>query len=365
MTAKLTNNHIALLLLDCVEGLGIRRKNRILDEIGEPSRLLEDDNAVRSAFIRIAGAELFSAFTQSVKENKAAEIVEKLDGQGIVPVIYSDLEFPERLSELYDRPLLLYCKGNVGLLQSKCISVVGTRRPTRYGINVTREFVTAFAQAGLTTVSGFARGIDTAAHKAAFELDCPTIAVVANGVDQIYPAENRALYERVLETNGLFVSEYKPGTHAAPFNFPERNRIISGLSQGLFVPEAGEKSGTLITVNHAVEQHRDIFVIPGNLNSPASVGTNRILRDMQSTIVLEPSDVLINFGIYPQKAEKATYQMTISERQIIEALEVGETHVEELIELTGLSLNELNSVLLTLEINDMIEKTPGNHYILK
>lgn len=359
------NDTNALLLLNAIDGLGLKRKLRLLELVQSPSELIENLADNKGDIIKIAGSEFYDKILLA----KAAKLYEaereKLQIAGVTAISYIDESYPEQLLDIYEKPLILYCKGNVDLLKSRCISVVGTRAASRYGINVTRDFVAAFCHAGLTVVSGFARGIDSAAHKTCVELETPTIAVVASGLDICYPAENRSLMDKILSTNGLFVSEYRLGTYPAQYNFHERNRIISGLSEGVFVPEMKLKSGTMITVNHAIEQGKEVYVVPGNINSPTSEGSNRLIRDMQKSIVLEPADVLKDFGIYPEKEDKTPRQTSLSEQQILNALEKGETHFEELIEITGLTVGELQNVLFDLEMDDIIEKTTGNFYILK
>lgn len=365
MTENYNNNQIALILLDYVDGLGVRRKNKILNLVDEPFELIDNIGDLKNDFIKITGEGIFNTFLNLINGNIIDDIIKSLKKYGIIVITYLDSDYPEQLLDIYDRPVILYAKGNTDLLNKRAISVVGTRSPSRYGINVCRDFVSELAQAGLVIVSGFARGIDSAAHKMAVELELPTIAVVANGLDITYPAENRYLGKMILETGGLFISEYKLGTKPATYNFPERNRIISGLAEGLFVPEMTEKSGTQITVNHALEQGKNIYVVPGNINSPASKGANLLLKAMQGSIVTEPEDILKDYNLESITGEKEIYQLTIAEQQIISALEKEETHFEKLIEITSLSVNELNSVLLELEINGLIEKTNGNFYILK
>lgn len=365
MIEKYNNNQIALILLDYVEGLGIRRKNKILNLVDEPFKLVDNIAYLEKEFVKITGDAIYRSFVSLIKDNAIEKIVNELDKSNVNVVTYVDGTYPKQLSEIYDRPILLYAKGNINLLNERAISVVGTRSPSRYGINVCRDFVSELAQAKLVIISGFARGIDSVAHKMAVELELPTIAVLANGLDVVYPAENRYLAKKILETNGLLISEYKLGTKPATYNFPERNRIISGLADGVFVPEMTVKSGTHITVNHALEQGKNIYVVPGNINSPQSKGTNLLIKSMQGCIVTEPEDILKDYNLDRAKNEKETYQLTIAEQQIMSEVEKGETHFEKFIELTALQVNELNSVLLNLEINGLIEKTNGNFYILK
>lgn len=359
------NDTNALLLLNTVDGLGLKRKERLMELAPSPSALINGLRNIASGVINIIGRELYDKLTLAKEDGTVDKELEALYKNGIEAVAYTDSRYPKLLTDIYEKPLLLYCKGNLELLSKRSISVAGTRAASRYGINVTRDFVTEFCRAGLVIISGFARGIDSAAHRAAVDIEAPTIAVVASGVDVCYPADNRGLMDKIYDTNGLFVSEYRLGVFPAQYNFHERNRIISGLSEGLFVPEAKEKSGTLITVNHALEQGRNVYVAPSNINSPTGAGSNRIIRDMQGSIVLEPSDVLTDYHIFAEKKEQGARQTSLAERQIIDALEKGETHFETLLEITSLPVGELQNVLFDLEMDDVIEKTTGNYYLLK
>lgn len=365
MNDAYNNNHKALLLLNSIDGLGIRRKNRLLESIDFPADLVERLNEYKADFIRICGLEIVEKFERLNKSDAYDRILEELYKAGVSVICRADSGWAETLNDIDEPPLLFYAKGDISLIKSRCISVVGTRSPSRYGINVTRDFVSEFARAGLTIVSGFARGIDSTAHKMAVELEKPTIAVLANGLDICYPAENRSLGQRILETSGLMLSEYGLKTTPTTYNFPERNRIIAALSEGLFVPEMAKKSGSMITVNHALDQGKNIYVVPSNINSPSGEGTNALIKSMQGCIVTSPEDILTDLRISFESTSKPAYQLSIIEQLIMEELKMGETHLEQLIVATKLSINELNGVLLDMEMNDLIGKTTGNYYIIK
>lgn len=356
----------ALLLMNMTDGFNLKRRHRLIELCGDmPSRLLNESEMLADDIINIVGRSHFDAFIGNIRADALDKEKDKLYRNGVDIITYLDECYPKTLKEIYEFPTLLYAKGNKKLLNTRCVSVVGTRTASRYGINVTHEFVTEFCRAGLTVVSGFARGIDSAAHKAAVEAEGNTVAVVASGLNICYPAENRSLMQKILDTNGLFVSEYNLGVSPASFNFPERNRIISGLSDGLLVPETKIKSGTMITVNLALEQGKNIYVVPSNINSPTGEGSNLLLKQMQGSIVLSPEDVLCAMGIASDKKEKENYQMSIVEQQIVGELEKGETHFEELMKVTALAVGELQTALFELEMNDIIEKSAGNYYRLK
>ena len=189
-----------------------------------------------------------------------------------------DEKYPKILKEIYDPPIQLYIKGNEDILNSLSIAIVGCREATNYGIKVAKEFAFNISKQGVNIISGLAKGIDSAAHLGTIEAKRKTIAVLGNGLDIIYPKQNANLADKILKTGGAIISEYPLGTLPKKQNFPARNRIISGLSKGIIVVEAKEKSGTLITVDFALEQGRDVYVIPGNINSINSTGTNELIK---------------------------------------------------------------------------------------
>ena len=259
-----------------------------------------------------------SPLTNSIKilvEN-VNYLLEELDKKQIKLLSIFDEEYPTSLKNIDNSPKLLYLKGNADLLNTTCIAVVGTRKPTRYGIKVTEDFVREFALNGLTVVSGMARGLDTVAHKTCIELEKPTIAVFGSGVEVCYPAENRWLYDAILKSGGLLVSEYKPDVKPLQFHFPERNRIICGLSKGVFIAEASLKSGSIISARLAVEQGKELFVVPGNVNSEASMGTNALIKEMQGAITLSPSDVLETLNVkLPNRLKGKPYSLAFMRKR--------------------------------------------------
>lgn len=358
------SNVDALLILNAVEGLGLKRKHKLLS-IAEPKDLLTDFDRYKPALLKILGTEVFGKLENLKTEETLEKEWDDLQKHDVKVTSVFDESYPNSLRNIDEYPLLLYFKGNEDLFGNRGVAVVGTRGASRYGLNVTRDFATEFARAGLNVISGFARGVDTAAHKAALDVKGGTIAVVASGLDVCYPAENRALMERILDEDGLFVSEYCLGTYAAQYNFPERNRIISGLADAVFVPEMRIKSGTMITVNHALEQGKDVFVVPANINQPTAEGSNLLLKQMQGALVLSPEDVLEAMGVKADKKQKESVQLGFYEMQILEILEQGETHFEELMEKTGLNANDLQNVVFNMEMNDLIDRTSGNYFTLK
>ena len=205
--------------------------------------------------------------------------IEYMDKNNIYMITLHDKEYPNKLRNIYDKPVILFAKGNIELLQKKAVSIVGCRDCSIYGKNIAKKLSYELAKKDFCIVSGLARGIDKFAHIGALEAEGCTIAVIGNGLDDVYPYENRELSERIIKNNSLIVTEYIIGTKPDRMNFPARNRIISGLSDGIIVVEAKEKSGSLITADFGMEQGKEVFAVPGNIDSRNSIGTNRLIQD--------------------------------------------------------------------------------------
>ncbi|QQK76389.1 DNA-protecting protein DprA [Salicibibacter cibarius] len=223
------------------------------------------------------------------KSTSVVELEKEMKGLGVIPITKDDPSYPLRLLQMPDPPWVIYCKGNLSLCNKETLAVIGTRLPSNYGVRATEELLPPVVQSGRVIVSGLARGIDTIAHKRAIIAKGKTIAVIAGGFFHIYPRENKALAE-TLANNHLIISEYPPDRRPQKWHFPERNRIISALSDRIFVVEAGERSGTLITVDQALEQGRDVCALPGTIYSKMSMGTNRLI-EQGAAIVLRSSDL--------------------------------------------------------------------------
>lgn len=349
-----------LLALQCVEELSNKKKLALLDCFDDVEELVEQCNTPQ--IIKTLGADKAKEFYDCY--DKVDRTINELKKREIHWITYMDSEYPQNLLELYDKPIMLFVKGNVDTLNMRCISVVGTRRPTRYGSKVAEEFSREFARAGLCVVSGFARGIDGIAHKACIDNGLPTIAVFAGGLDVIYPAEHRGLLDGILANGGAIVSEYPLGTKPLQYHFPERNRIVSGLSEAIFLPQAAKKSGSLITMRLAIEQGKEIFVVPGNIYDEESEGGNELLREMPHALAIKPEDVLDALHLAREVVNKEPIELSLVENQILEALKDGEKHFEELLQQTELNVGELTNVLFELEIEGLISKISGNYYVL-
>ena len=291
--------------------------------------------------------------------------MEKLERYKVKVVACEDPSYPSRLKEIYDYPPVLYVRGALQLQDEPYLAVVGTRRPTVYGRQVTEEIVADLTRSKLTIVSGLARGIDSVAHRTALDAGGETIAVFASGLDIVYPAENAKLAQAIIE-HGALVSEYPLGIRPKAENFPLRNRIMSGLSLGVLVIEAGERSGALITAHQAVEQNRDVFAIPGSILSPASRGTNRLIQE-GAKLVCNCNDILeeLNLTMVAQQLEIEEFQpANETESAIAKQLTHEPRHIDEICRRSGLPMSEVSSTLAMLELEGVAKPIGGMHYVL-
>lgn len=270
--------------------------------------------------------------------------------------------YPALLKEIHDPPAVLYYRGDLAVLNRPCIAVVGSRKATEYGKAAAVTLAADLARAETVVVSGMARGIDTYAHLGALQGGGKTAAVLGSGVDVCYPPENRSLREKIVR-HGVVLSEFPPGTLPKPAHFPMRNRIISGLSLATVVVEAQEKSGALITADCALEQGRDVFAVPGSINSPASRGCHKLIREGAAVIECA-GDILGELGL-TGTAERAKKSMPVSAelKKVLDAMEYEPVHFDEVAGRTGLLAGLLSSVLVELELAGLVKKMSGNFYL--
>ena len=266
--------------------------------------------------------------------------------------------FTNQLASIAKVPNTLYYCGELPSTPVKSVAIVGSRKPTPYGKSVTEKIVHALAEHNVTIISGLALGIDSIAHRAALKLNTPTIAVMARGLNGIYPASHFSLSREIVKAGGALISTYPADMPAQPYHFLERNRIISGLSSIVIVTEAAVKSGTLNTASHALEQGKDVFAVPGNITSPMSAGCNRLIRQGAQPLI-DTSDILSALGI---KSQKTTPQIPVrknkTEQLIINAILAGAKDTNQIINATNISPSSIFVTLSTLEIAGIIESSP-------
>lgn len=278
-------------------------------------------------------------------------------------ITYWDQSYPRLLQKIFDPPLLLYVRGNIDILQGPSVAVVGTRAPSPYGRLMAERFGGELSGYELVVVSGLARGVDTYAHRAALQAGGKTVAVLGSGVDVIYPDENKALSEQIVG-NGALVSEFPMGTKPDAPHFPRRNRIIAGMSLGTLVIEAGNKSGALITADMAMDQGRDVFALPGGINSPKSIGCNRLIQQ-GAKLVISVEDIveeLVGGRLSAKKAEP-TVPLNDKETTVFSVLTGEPQHIDKIAGVCHMSVADTLGVLLSLELKNIVTQTPGKHFM--
>lgn len=289
----------------------------------------------------------------------------RIQAAGIRVLTWEDPDYPPLLRHVHNPPVLLYVRGELKPADEWAVAVVGTRRASVYGREVTRRLAGDLAANGITIVSGLARGIDTQAHKAALEAGGRTIAVLGHGLDQVYPAENARLAQEIVR-HGALVTEYPLGTPPEGGNFPARNRIISGLSLGTLVVEAGEGSGALITADFALEQGREVFAVPGNIFHRGAAGTNRLIQQ-GAKAVTRVEDILeeLNLTMVAQHREvQAIVPENETEALLLQHLSEEPIHVDELKRESGLPITTVSSTLALMELKGMVRQVGGMNYVL-
>lgn len=309
-------------------------------------------------------------FLEEKKYSKYLEKVNKwLTNSQNQILTYFCSDYPENLKQLNNAPFVLYCIGNTKLLNSSQLAIVGARNNSTYGKNVTDKLCQQISKFDITITSGLAYGIDTLAHKFALDNNLNTIAVVGTGVDIIYPASNRHLYEKILQSNGLIVSEFPLGTGPLRHNFPQRNRIISGLSKGVVIVEAASKSGSLITSQLALEQNKEVFAIPGNIFSKTSEGCNELIKQGAKLVsnindILEEINVNCNSSqpsIQKNNQKLETTHLSSQEQTILQIVTNNLITLDKIIIESKLPYNQVTEALFELEMRSLIESIPGGY----
>lgn len=354
-------------------GVGAQTQNRIWQSLSDVSSLFSMSDASLAA-LGIPD-EAHALIRSRGYQATAAEIYDWGIREGCRFLVRGDPEYPALLEEIYNPPLVLYARGRLEVLQMHCIAIVGTRKPTLYGLQMAQGLASDLGSRGIGITSGLARGIDAAAHRGALEGKGFTIAVLGCGIDIVYPREHRQLTNRIVE-NGLILSEFPPGTSPSPQNFPVRNRIISGLALGTVIVEASEYSGSLITARLAMEQNREVFAVPGNLTSPQSFGPNYLIkqgaklvqswRDVVEELPAEiRHEMLLKEDLSPSpKSESDPGLLSDDENRLLGLLKTDAAlQFDNLLRLSNLTVSSLSNLLLSLEMNGRIRQLPGNLYV--
>ena len=342
--------------LSMVAGIGPVRFQRLLDLCGGARAAWDATDFDLAA----AGLErrTIAALRNLRKSVNPAELGERLKRQGIAAVMLSDDGYPPALREVADPPPVLFVRGRFTAGDHPSVALVGTRRASPYGVSVADRLARDLSAAGVTVVSGLAKGIDTAAHKAALSAGGRTVAVLGNGLDQIYPPENTALARRIVEADaGALVSEFAPGVPPDALNFPRRNRIISGIASATLIVEAGENSGALITADFALEQGREVLAVPGSILSPMSAGSNDLLKQGATPVTcVEDILRLLNTDFLTQTSQPVARELPslgAFEATVYEALTREPRHIDEITRSTGLESRHTSAALTVLELSGL------------
>jgi DNA processing protein len=346
-----------------VRGIGPTRLRALLDHFGDVER------AWRASPDELASAGLDRRSLENLLAARAKldlkQELARINDVGARVLTWDSPDYPRLLREIPAPPYLLYVKGTITEEDTWAVAVVGTRRSTPYGREVTRRLVAPLVRSGITVVSGMARGIDAEAHWTALKSGGRTIAVLGCGIDLVYPPEHRQLAQEII-AHGALVSDYPLGTKPEGRNFPPRNRIISGLSLGALVIEAGMRSGALITADFAAEQGRDVFAVPGSILARGCVGTNRLIRD-GAGVILSAEDILeeLNLTMVAEQAEaRQVLPADETEAALLGHLSGEPTHVDELQQRMGLPIAQVTSTLALMELKGMVRQVGGMKYIV-
>ncbi len=365
--------------LNMTPGVGPRAATKLLERFGSADAVFHARRAELES-LRLKPLTIESIIKKEFYEKAETEL-ELVKNLGGDVLILDDGSYPQMLREIDDPPPVLYVKGDwQACFEQPGIGVIGSRMCSTYGENASEMLARDLASRALTVVSGLARGIDTAAHRGAIAGRGRTIAVMGTGLDSVYPKQNNGLVHEIIASGGCLVSQFPLGTPPLKDNFPYRNRIISGLSLGVLIVEASERSGSLITARLAMEQNREVMAVPGNITSGNSFGTNyliksgaKLVQQWQDVVAELPSEIAASIlppkidstapDVLERRADLIPSDLMANERKIWDVLTPDEpTHIDVLLETSGLSFGDLNTALVALDIRDLIRVLPGKHY---
>lgn len=345
-----------------IKGIGAVRMQGLVAYFGDL------ESAWAASASELAAAGLGSKLIERVIQARAGvdldKVWERIEQQGIKILTWQDEAYPQRLKEIDQPPPVLYLRGEYLPDDLFAVAIVGTRRVTPYGRQITEELSAFLAAHGITVVSGLARGVDAIAHQAALKAGGRTLAVLGSGVDKIYPPEHRALAEQIM-AHGALLSDYAPGTPPDASNFPPRNRIISGLSLAVVVVEAGETSGALITAEFAAEQGREVFAVPGSILAPQSKGTNKLIQN-GALPLLSVNDLMQALDLTRVGEHKAARKIMPgdpTEAQLLSVIGSEPLHVDEIRNQSGLPIEKVSAALALMELKGMVRQVGGMQYV--
>ncbi len=359
-----------LLTLSFLPGLGCNLINRLVRDAGTAGAVLRRGTLLKK--IPGIGPRIFALLTDGNQlaeaRQRAQRELDQIAELNISLLSSSCPQYPDSLRYIADSPVLLYCRGDLQWLERPAVAIIGARAATEYGKRISAMLAAELTAVGMTVVSGAAYGIDAAAHRGALQAGGGTVAVLGCGVDVIYPRSHAGLYREIVD-RGVLVSEYPLGSPPEGFRFPARNRIISGIVKGVVVVEATEKSGSLITARLALDQGREVFAVPGRIDSPKSVGTHRLLQQ-GAHLVQTVDDILeglswaggASLPVRPQEGTNGPPFLTLQERQLLDHLDSYPSDIDTLVRMTGFAIVELHPLLLQLELKGLVRQLPGQQY---
>lgn len=361
-----SKNEKVIMWLTTFDFMSYKKARDIIDTFDDLEDFFDNLNIYKKQLLKIFSDNEFSTLLSNNNLVYIDRCIENYDKLGIEVVTCVSENYPDLLKETSSFPILLYCKGDTKLLKSECLGVVGTRRCTKYGQSIGNKIVKDIASNKITIVSGLAEGVDTVAHKSCLEVNGKTIAVLGGGLLNIFPNSNIPLAEEIVLKGGLLVSEYKPNEPPLTYHFPVRNRIIAGLSKAVLIVEATEKSGSMHTKNFALDYNREVFSIPARVNDIYSSGCNKIIQNGQARMLLSSSEIIDFYGkISKNNATEKMIELTMDEQLIYDTLLGQELHFDDLQKSTNLETKVLSTMLMRMEIKGIIEKHPGNYYVVK
>lgn len=363
----------ATVALNMVSGVGSVTFSRLYEYFGSVEAVL---NASEDALTRVQdiGPKLAHAIRHWEDETSLATELAAVEKAGVRLLLWKDEEYPRTLKKIENPPFILYVKGKLLPQDENSIAIVGSRLCTLYGQSVTKNLATGLAYAGVTVVSGGARGIDTAAHKSALDVGGRTIVVCGNGLNVTYPAENLDLFKRVAE-NGAVISQFPMGLRGSVGTYPIRNRIVAGMTQGTVVVEAGVTSGAMITARMATELNKQVFAVPGRVDSPRSGGCHKLIKE-GARLCETVEDIFSEFrgwgkcsvaeqpelSLGSQGGSALAVQLSADEQRVFDTLNNGEQHLDAIVQLSGLQINVVQTAVMSLTFKQCVEMLPGKIY---
>lgn len=358
----------ACIALNMLPTMGPVRLRKLLQVFETPERVLAAKGAELRAVEGI-GRDVADQITGWEKAVDLSAELQRIRDFGAEVITAESPMYPRQLREIHAPPIVLYVWGELQERDQHAIAVIGSRRTTHYGTESAKKLSYQLAYAGLTVISGLARGIDTAAHQGALAAKGRTIAVIGSGLNKLYPPENSALAEKIAAGNGAVISEFSMEIEPDRQSFPMRNRIISGWSHGILVVEAGLNSGALITCSQALEQGRNVYAVPGHINAPSAMGSNRLIQQ-GAKLVMEASDILDDLEILlpeakpsPAASARPLPELSEEERRVYDSIRATETSIDEIAARADLPSGNVSSTLLRLELKHLVKQLPGKYFV--